>query len=176
MTLLPAHRLARAAGALALAAFALTSASCVKKPTMVLDHAEVSGIRVAFPPSLGVLMTIVVDVTNPNSYDVAVRAVRGQMVLANRYSLPIDFRAQGNGVWLRSNGVTPFGVPVEIPVPLALQLLQDGTFSPTIPYRFTGRADVTATSTFQLEKDDYSVDEQGFVTRQQFAAAIGRSF
>jgi hypothetical protein len=164
------------ARALALAALAVSSAACVQKPTMKLDHAEISGVRVGFPPSLGVLMTIVVAVDNPNSYDVAVRAVRGQVVLANRYSLPVQFRAQGNGVWLRSGTISRVAVPVDIPVQLAVELLRDGMAAPTITYRFTGRADVTATSTFQLEKDDYSVNEWGIVTRQQLAAALGWGF
>lgn len=169
-------RLARFARALALAALATSSAACVQKPTMKLDHAEVSGVRFGFPPSLGVLMNIVVAVDNPNSYDIAVRAVRGQVVLANRYALPVSFRAQGNGVWLRSNSISRMAVPVDIPVQLAMELLRDGMASPTITYRFTGRADVTATSTFQLEKDDYSVNEWGLVTRQQLAAALGWGF
>ena len=143
---------------------------------MKLDHAEVSGVRVGFPPSLGVLMNIVVAVDNPNSYDLAVRAVRGQVVLANRYSLPVNFRAQGNGVWLRSGATSRLAVPVDIPVQLALDLLRNGMAAPTISYRFTGRADVTATSTFQLEKDDYSVNEWGIVTRQQLATALGFGF
>ena len=169
-------RFARLARALALTALAASSAACVQKPTMKLDHAEVSGVRVGFPPSLGVLMNIVVAVDNPNSYDLAVRAVRGQVVLANRYSLPVNFRAPGNGVWLRSGAISRLAVPVDIPVQLAIELLRDGMMSPTITYRFTGRADVTATSTFQLEKDDYSVNEWGIVTRQQLASALGWGF
>lgn len=170
------RRLARLAGALALAALATSSAACVQKPTMKLDHAEVSGVRVGFPPSFGVLMNIVVAVDNPNSYDVAVRAVRGQVVLANRYTLPVNFRAQGNGVWLRSGVISRLAVPVDIPVQLAMELLRDGMTSPMITYRFTGRADVTATSTFQLEKDDYSVNEWGILSRQQLAASLGWGF
>lgn len=143
---------------------------------MKLDHAEVSGVRVGFPPSLGVLMNIVVAVDNPNSYDIAVRAVRGQVVIADRYALPVNFRAPGNGIWLRSGVTSRLAVPVDIPVQLAVELLRNGVASPMITYRFTGRADVTATSTLQLEKDDYSVNEWGIVTRQQLAAALGWGF
>ena len=113
---------------------------------------------------------------NPNSYDVAIRAVRGQVILAGMYTLPVDFRAQGNGVWLRAGAITKVAVPVDIPVQLAIQLVQSGMSVPTITYRFIGRADVTATSTFQLEKDDYSVNEWGIMTRQQLAAALGWGF
>ncbi|MEP7119496.1 MAG: hypothetical protein ABJE95_01245 [Byssovorax sp.] len=169
-------RLARVTRALALAGLVVASAACVQKPTMKLDHAEISGVRVGFPPSLGVLMNIVVAVDNPNSYDIAIRAVRGQVVLANMYTLPVNFRAPNNGVWLRSGVISRMAVPVDIPVQLAVQLLQNGMSMPTISYRFIGHADVTATSTLQLEKDDYSVNEWGIMTRQQLAAALGWGF
>jgi hypothetical protein len=143
---------------------------------MRLNHATVSGVSISFPPRLGVLMTLVVDVYNPNSYDVAVRAVRGQVILANRYPLPVDFRPGGEGIWLRSDSTTQVRVPVDIPVQLALALLRESYMAPTIPYRFVGRADVTATRTFRLEADDYSVNEQGYVSRQQIDAVLRGMF
>lgn len=166
----------RGARLLAVLALAFASFGCVKKPTMKLDHAELTGVRIAFPPSFSVLMTIVVDVTNPNSYDVAVRAVRGQVFLANRYPLPVDFRAAGNGVWLPAGQTTPVRVPVNVPIDLAVQVLREAAMSPSIAYGFNGHADVTATSTFQLEKDDYSVSEQGALSQQQLQGALSRSF
>ncbi|AUX39273.1 hypothetical protein SOCE26_006570 [Sorangium cellulosum] len=165
------HRLLR--GLFALAFVALTAPACVSKPTMQLDHAEITGIRIAFPPSLGILMTVVVNVHNPNSYDVAVRAVRGTVVLAGRYPLPVDFQAGGEGVWLPSDRTTQVRVPISVPVDLGYLLLRESFASPVIPYRFSGRADVTATRTFRLEADDYSVDDHGVVSRQQIAAALG---
>lgn len=146
--------------------------SCVSKPTVRLNHAQVTGVRIAFPPSIGVLMTLYIDVYNPNSYDVAVRAVRGQVLLANRYTLPVDYRGPDNGMWLNSNTTTSVAVPVTVPVQVAIAVLQESFSAPMIPYRFTGRADVTATRTFQLEKDDYSVSEDGAVSRQQIEAAL----
>ncbi len=151
-------------------------AACVKKPTMHLDHAEISGVQLnTFPPSLGVLMTVVLQVYNPNSYDVAVRAVRGTTMMANKYPVNVDFHAPGDGLWLPSGQTTPIRVPLALPVPLAIAVLQESFAQSTIPYRFTGSADVTATRTFQLEKDDYSVDEQGVVTRAQIADVIPNS-
>jgi hypothetical protein len=154
------------------ALLASTQVACAKKPTMHLNHAEVSGVQLGFPPSLGVMMTVVVDVYNPNSYDVAIRAMRGQVVMANRYTLPIDFRAQGDGVWLASDKTTPMRVPVSIPVDLAVTLVREAYTAPTIPFHITGRADVTATRTFKIEKDDYEVDENGFLDRQAVEASI----
>lgn len=144
---------------------------------MHVNHAEVSGIKVALglPPSVGVAMIIALDVNNPNSYDVAIRAVRGSVYLANKWQLPVDFQPGGEGVWLRSNGITQVRVPTVVPAGVAAAILAESLMTPQIPYRFQGRADVTATRTFALEKDDYSVDESGFVSRQQIEAAT-RSF
>ena len=150
---------------------ALSVVGCVQKPTMHVNHAEISGFSVAtIPPS--VLMTVVVDVYNPNSYDVAIRAMRGQVVMAERYSIPLDFRPPGDGLWLPSDRTTSVRAPVAIPVDLALALLRESWNMPTISYRIIGKADVTGTRTLQIEKDDYSVDERGIVTRQQIEAII----
>jgi hypothetical protein len=139
---------------------------------MRLNHAEISGVRIALPPSLGILMNVYVDVYNPNSYDVAVRAVRGQVLLANRHSLPVDFRAPGEGVWLRADTTTSVVVPVNVPLPVGTALVAESLATPIIPYHFTGRADVTATRTFKLETDDYSVNADGAISRQQIEAVL----
>jgi Late embryogenesis abundant protein len=150
---------------------------CVSKPTMHLNHAEISGAQLAvFPPSIGILMTVVVDVYNPNSYDVAIRAMRGQVVMGNNgYSLPVDYRAPGNGVWLAADRTTSVRVPVSVPLDLGIALLRESVASPFIPYRLTGRADVTGSNTFRVEADDYAVDEQGTISRDQIAAIIPNS-
>jgi hypothetical protein len=139
---------------------------------MVLKTAEISGMRLGFPPQIGVVMTLVLEVNNTNSYDVAIRAVRGTSVLAGKYTLPIDFRPGGDGVWLASNATTSVRVPVTVPLDLALQLLRESYTTASVPYRVTGTADVTASRTFKIEKDNYSVDEQGTFSRQQLELAI----
>jgi hypothetical protein len=144
---------------------------------MHLNHAEVSGVQVAtFPPSLGVLMTVVVDVYNPNSYDVAVRAMRGQVMMAERYPLPLEYRPPGDGVWLSAGTTTSVRVPIVMPIELALALLREAYAAPTIGYRLIGTADVTGTRTLQIERDNYSVDERGTITRQQIEAILPASF
>ena len=157
---------------LALAVLGTSTSACASKPTMKLNHAEISGVRLGFPPTVGVMMTMVLDVYNPNSYDVAVRAMRGTAVLAERYTLPIDFRPGTEGVWMTSKATTTLRVPVTIPVDLALTLLRESYTNPTISYKVTGTADVTATRTFQIEKDNYGVDESGTFSRQQLEMAI----
>ena len=147
-------------------------AGCAKKPTMNLRHAEVSGMQFGFPPQVGLVMTAVVDVYNPNGYDVAIRAMRGTVIFNERYSLPIDFRPGGEGVWLPADTTTRVRVPTTVPVDLALTLVREAYMSPTIPFRIYGRADVTATRSFKIEKDDYKVDERGALSRQQIEASI----
>jgi len=143
---------------------------------MRLNHAEISGARFsAFPPSVGILMTVVLDVYNPNSYDVAVRAVRGEVVMGGKYGLPVNFRAPGNGVWLASERTTSLRVPVSIPLNVGLALLAESVSAPFTPYRLKGRADVTASNTFRVESDDYAVDEQGTISREQIAAILPNS-
>jgi len=153
-----------------------TLPGCVHKPTMHLDHAEISGVQLAtMPPSLGIVMVVVLDVFNPNSYDVAVRAVRGQTVFAGQYPLPVMYQAPPDGVWMPAGQTTQVRVPVTVPVQLAFALMQQGMAAPTIPYHFSGSADVTATRTFELEKDNYAVDEDGTITRDQMMAVLPNS-
>ena len=162
---------------LGIALAACASTACVKKPEMHLDHAEISGVQLAtMPPSLGIVMTVVIDVYNPNSYDVAVRGVRGQTVIGGQYPLPVAYQAPPpDGLWLPAGQTTAVRVPITMPIQLALALVQQGLTAPTIDYRFTGVADVTATHTFQLEKDNYAVDETGTITRAEMLAVIPNS-
>ena len=162
--------------ALALGA-ALACSACVSKPTMHLDHAEIAGVQLAtMPPSLDIVMTVVLDVYNPNGYDVAVRAVRGTTTMAGRYPIPVTYQAQGDGVWLPSKQTTQVRVPVSVPMAVAFSLVQESMMTPVIGYRFQGTADVTATRSIKLEKDNYGVDEQGTVTREQMMAVVPNSF
>ena len=164
----------RCAFPLALAVFA----ACVQRPMVHLDHAEISGVQLATLPAslnlanLDLVMTVVLDVYNPNGYDVAVRGVRGQAVLADQYPLPVLFQAPPNGIWMPAGQTTPVRVPISVPLQVALLLAQKSFNSSTIPYRFTGTADVTASRTFHLEKDNYSFDEYGVITRAQMIAVL----
>lgn len=161
------------------AVFALlaANAACVSKPTMHLNHAEISGIQLGAlgaPPTM--VMTVVVDVYNPNGYDVAVRAMSGQVWMADRYPVPLDFQAPAEQpFWMAAGKTTSMRVPLYVPLNLAIQLVQEAFASPTIAYRVIGRANVTGSRTFQVEKDDYAVDERGTMTREQMAAIIPNS-
>ena len=117
---------------------------CAKKPTMKVHHAEMAGVQFGFPPSLAVQMTVVMDVFNPNGYDVAIRAMRGQVTFNERYTMPIDFRPGGEGVWLGSDRMTQVRVPTAVPVDLALRITREA-MTGVVPYHVVGKADVTAT-------------------------------
>jgi hypothetical protein len=143
---------------------------------MRLNHAEISGVSFAtLPPSLGILMTVVLDVENPNSYDVAVRAVRGQTIFSDQYPLDVTYQAPPDGLWLPAGKTTSIRVPITVPLQLAMLLVQQAVTIQTINYHFVGKADVTATRTFQLEKDNYAFDTRGSITRDQMAAVIPNS-
>lgn len=156
----------------------LSLGACAKKPTMKVHHAEVSGMTVGFPPQMAINMTVVLEVFNPNSYDVAIRAVRGSVTFHDRYTMPVNFQPGGEGVWLPADKTTQVRVPTAVPVDLALRITREATFG-TVPYRMVGKADVTATRSLKIESDDYSVDEKGEIQRQvieQSIAALGIPF
>ncbi|MCC6213565.1 MAG: LEA type 2 family protein [Polyangiaceae bacterium] len=155
------------------AALALLAVGCVKKPTMKVQHAEVKGLQIGFPPKLDVVMNVTIDVFNPNGYDVAVRAVRGEVDFMGRHRLPIDFQPGGDGVWLASDATTRLVVPVQLPVPIALDLARVAYEAGAVPYLMRGRADVTAFRSLQVEADDYSFEERGALTREQIDRSIG---
>ena len=138
---------------------------------MKVNHAEMQGVQLGFPPSLMIQMTVVLDVTNPNSYDVAVRAMRGTCTFHDRYTMPINWAPGGEGVWLTANNTTQVRVPVTIPIDLALTLMREA-MTGVVKYRVKGRADVTATRSLKVEKDDYEVDEVGQIARQQIEASV----
>ncbi|HVH44925.1 MAG TPA: LEA type 2 family protein [Labilithrix sp.] len=154
-----------------LSLLAVFTNGCAKKPTMKVHHAEMAGVQFGFPPSVAVQMTVVMDVFNPNGYDVAIRAMRGQVTFHDRYSMPIDFRAPGEGVWLPADRTTQVRVPASVPVDLALRITREA-LTGVVPYRVIGKADVTATRSLKIESDDYSVDERGQIARQQIEASI----
>ena len=161
-----------------LLAFSLLAlGGCVHDPTVQLNHAELNGVQVAvFPPRVGVQLTIVVDVRNPNSFDVAVRGVRGQTILAERYPLPIDYRPPPPGLWLPAGQTTQMRLPVDMPLDLAIALLREAFASPVIGFHVVGTVDVTGSSTFKVNRDNFPVDLRGTMTRQQVAAVVPAVF
>ena len=153
--------------------FFLSAAGCVHTPEVTLDHAELNGVQMAvFPPRIGVSLTVVVNVTNTNSFDVAVRGMRGQVMMADKYPLPIAYQAPPPGIWLRAGQTTPMRLPVDMPIELAIALLREALGAPLIGYHVTGVVDVTGTTTLKIDRDNFPVDLRGTMTRQQVEGVV----
>ena len=151
----------------------LPLAACVHDPTVRLDHAELNGVQMAmFPPRLGVVLTVVVDITNPNGFDVGVRGMRGQVMLADKYPLPILYQPPPPGQWLRAGQATPVRLPVDMPIELAIALLREAWVNPLVSFHVTGVVDVTGSATFKVDKDNFPVDLHGTMTRQQIEGVV----
>jgi hypothetical protein len=151
----------------------LGAASCVHDPEVRLDHAELNGVQLAmFPPKIGVSLTVVVDITNTNSFDVGVRGMRGQVVIAEKYPLPILYQPPPPGQWLRAGQSTPLRIPVDMPIELAVALLRESFGAPVIGYHIMGQVDVIGSSTLKVQKDNYPVDLWGTMTRQQVQGVV----
>jgi hypothetical protein len=153
----------RAAGA-ALVAFCLGSAGCVSKPTVMLDHAEVRAASFT-----GVGLEVFLKIHNGNAYDVEVRNVHAEVTIAGKFRLdPIDVQPNK---WLPSGETTVVSVPLAISWAIVPALVGETLGSPEVKYHVTGSADVTATRTFGIEKNNYPVDEDGTLPRQVFLEA-----
>lgn len=133
---------------------------CVSKPVVSLDHAALS-----YASFRGIGLDVFLKVVNENSYDVQVRNVRADVTIAGRYALaPIDIQPN---TWLPADETTLVRVPVLIPWQIVPGLLNETVGSPSISYRVRGSADVTAVRMLGIERNDYPVDQQGTVPRQQ---------
>ena len=172
--------------------FASGVTGCVHDPTVRFNHAELNGVGfTGFPPRLTVALTTVVDVTNGNSFDIAVRGMRGTAIMADRYPLPIDFHpgapkpglfgtgtaaTPDQGLWLRAGQTTPMRLPVDLPIELAAALLREGWNAPVVEFHVVGTVDVTGTSSLQVKKDNFPVDLRGVITRQQILGVVPAAF
>jgi len=151
------------------AVVALALGGCVSKPTMKLNHAEISS---AGPAGIG--MDVYLTVHNDNSFDVQVRNVRVQTTVQNRWALPR--LAYSPNQWLPAKGTTIVRAPVLIPWALVAPLLAETAMSPTISYHVKGSADVTAIRSLGIKSDNYPVDENGSIPRSAVLAAARTMF
>ena len=123
---------------------------------------------------------MVAEITNPNSFDIGIRGLRGQVFMNDRYPLPLDFHPPGpvggDGLWLRAGQATPIRLPVEMPVELAIELIRESFSSPTIPFHIVGTADVTGSSSLKINKNNFPIDMHGVVTRQQVQGVVPAAF
>lgn len=113
---------------------------------------------------VGVTLVLVVGITNPNAYDLKIRAVRAQTVIAGKYPLPpIDMAPD---LWLPSGQTTEVRIPTTIPWLVLPGILSETLGSETISYQVDGSADVTAVRAIGIEKDSYPMHLTGTLPRQ----------
>src|SRR4051812_36068913 len=72
-----------AVGVLVLAALALVLGGCASRPTLRVHHAKLRSASFQ-----GVGLDVMLQVDNPNSYDLQIRNVRASVLIAGRYMLP----------------------------------------------------------------------------------------
>lgn len=144
--------------------FALAAApGCVNKPAVTIHHAELRGVS-----AWGLNVMILLQVRNENSYDVMIRNVNVNTTFGRGLNLPVMFSPNQ---WLRANQTSFVQVPVTIPWTAIPQLIAETNGAYAIPYHVKGVADVTATSSLQIERNNYPVDEDGAIPRQMVVDA-----
>ena len=153
---------------LGLTALLATAPACVHKPTLELHSAQINGIGLA-----GVAMNVVVKVNNTNSFDVQVRDVNVQVVVAGYALAPIQYSPNR---WLGADQTTMVDVPVMIPWATVPALLTQTIGSEKLKYRVKGTADVTATRLLQVQRNNYGIDEEGEIPRATVVAAARVKF
>ena len=144
-----------------------SSTGCVSKPVVELHSASIRG---AGP--LGVAMVMVMKVNNKNVFDVQVRNVRANIVIAERFRMPTV--TYNPNQWLAAGRSTLLQMPVTVPWAMIGPLLATTVGSATIDYRVTGLVDVTAVRMLGIRSNDEQVDEEGTVSRLELLMAAGR--
>ncbi len=151
-----------------LALLAVTSTGCINpKPKIWLWRTQV---RNAGPP--GLTMNMEMRVHNDNGFDIQVRNVRANVVLANRYALP-PIIASPN-IWLRANSVGVVQVPVTVPWNMVPNVTATAALGPFVNFRVRGFADVTGTRSLRIDVNDWKVDQEGRVSSAEIIASAGR--
>jgi LEA14-like dessication related protein len=141
-------------------------AGCVSKPAVTLHDASLRSASFR-----GIGLDVFLKVENDNSYDIQIRNVRAEVTIHGRYRLaPIDIQPNQ---WLPAEQATIVRVPVVIPWQMVPPIVQETLGSTTISYRVQGSADVTAVRMLGIERDNYPLDEQGSVRRQDLINAAG---
>ena len=159
----------RWAAVLPLLAVLAAGPACVQQPVVTVHHAEVGGLS-----AFGVSVTVFLQIRNDNAYDVQIRSVHCNVTFGRGYTLgPIDF-APPQG-WLPAGQTTLIPVPVSIPWNLLPALASETVGAFAVPYHVRGVANVTATRTFGIERDNYPVDEGGAIPRQALIDVARRS-
>jgi electron transfer flavoprotein alpha subunit len=149
-------RLLRVVFALALL---LTTVACVQTPKVRLHSAGFQGANLT-----GAVLDVVIEIHNPNAFDIQVRDVTAETTFAGRYSLPPIVLHPNQ--WLPAGRSTQVHVPTTLPWLMIPPILAETILSPKVTYTVRGNANVTATRTFGIEEDNYPIQLTGEMPRQ----------
>lgn len=150
----------RLAGSAVLAlALALGATACVQTPSVKLHHADVQGASLA-----GAVLDVVIEIHNPNSYDIKVRDVTAETTFAGKYALPPIVLHPDQ--WLPAGQSTQIHVPTTLPWLMIPGILAETLLAPVVRYSVRGSANVTATRTFGVEEDNVPIQLSGEMPRQ----------
>jgi hypothetical protein len=138
--------------------FALLGTGCVTEPTVSVHHAEVQGAGWG-----GLNVVAYLKIRNDNDFDVMIRNVRANVTIGSGHALPPIYVSPN--MWLKSDRYTLIAVPIFIPWNLMPALAAETVGSPVVTYYVQGAADVTATQTFGIKYDNYTVNQSGTIPR-----------
>jgi LEA14-like dessication related protein len=148
----------RTIAAIATLVGALGLTGCVSKPVVSIDHADVQGVGLT-----GVDMQVFLKVENPNIYDVQIRRVHANVVVAEEVALdPVDITPD---IWVPSDDHVLIQVPVSMTWDKVAAIVTATLTMDKVTYHFFGDADVTATRALGIEKDKYPIDDVGEIPR-----------
>ncbi|MBK8255357.1 MAG: LEA type 2 family protein [Polyangiaceae bacterium] len=136
-----------------------TLCACVQTPKIRLHHADIQGASLG-----GAVVDVVIEIQNPNSYDIKLRDLTAETTFAGKYQLPPIVLHPD--LWLPSGQTTQVHVPTTLPWLMIPGILAETMLSPKVTYHVRGTANVTATRTFGIEEDNYPIDLQGEMPRQ----------
>jgi hypothetical protein len=133
--------------------------ACVQTPKVRLHSAGFQGANLT-----GALLDVVIEIHNPNAFDIQVRDVTAETTFAGKYALPAIVLHPNQ--WLPAGQSTQVHVPTTLPWLMIPAILAETILSPKVTYRVRGNANVTATRTFGIQEDNYPIDLTGEMPRQ----------
>ena len=140
---------------------------CVTEPNIKIHSARLAGVDDG-----GVTLKVTLAIRNDNSFDIQLRDVHADFLMANGYRVPTVHTSPN--LWLPAGRTTALEVPVIVPWQIVMPLIRETIGSPTIPYHATGYANVTATRAFEIDIDEYALDQEGSISRNELVIAAAR--
>jgi len=139
---------------------------CVKQPVVTIDHANVKGLDLD-----GIAVDVYLKVHNANTFDVKIRKVHADVVIAKQVPLPpVDLTPD---VWVKSNDDTILPVSTKVPWTVVPIIMDKTLKANRVTFHFKGNADVTATRAFGIQEDHYPIEQDGELPREIFVKGGG---